>query len=115
MLTTLSADYVRTARAKGLSESTVVMRHALRNSLITVTTVIGLQLGALISGAVITETIFGIAGFGRLTIEAVDQRDYALIQGVVLVAAAGYVIVNLAVDVVYSLLNPRIRVAGART
>jgi peptide/nickel transport system permease protein len=114
MLTTLSADYVRTARAKGLSESTVVLRHALRNSLITVTTVIGLQLGALVSGAVITETIFGIAGFGRLTIEAVDQRDYALIQGVVLVAAAGYVIVNLAVDIVYSLLNPRIRVAGTR-
>ena len=115
MLTSLGADYVRTARAKGLSEWTVVARHAFRNSLITVTTVIGLQLGALISGAVITETIFGIAGFGRLTIEAVDQRDYALIQGVVLVAAAGYVVVNLAVDVVYSLLNPRIRVAGART
>jgi peptide/nickel transport system permease protein len=115
MLTSLGTDYVRTARAKGLSERTVVWRHALRNSLITVTTVIGLQLGALISGAVITETIFGIAGFGRLTIEAVNQRDYTLIQGVVLVAAAGYVIVNLTVDVVYSLLNPRIRVAGARS
>jgi peptide/nickel transport system permease protein len=114
MLTSLGADYVRTARAKGLSEWTVVGRHALRNSLITVTTVIGLQLGALISGAVITETIFGIAGFGRLTIEAVNQRDYTLIQGVVLVAAAGYVIVNLAVDVAYSLLNPRIRVSGRR-
>jgi len=114
MLTSLGADYVRTARAKGLSEWSVVGRHAFRNSLITVTTVIGLQLGALISGAVITETIFGIAGFGRLTIEAVNQRDYTLIQGVVLVAAAGYVIVNLAVDVVYSLLNPRIRVAGRR-
>jgi len=115
MLTALSGDYVRTARAKGLSESTVVGRHALRNSLITVTTVIGLQLGALISGAVITETIFGIAGFGRLTIEAVQQRDYTLIQGVVLVSAAGYVVINLAVDIVYSLLNPRIRVAGGRT
>src|SRR5438874_823782 len=115
MLTSLGTDYVRTARAKGLSEWTVVGRHAVRNSLITVTTVIGLQLGALISGAVITETIFGIAGFGRLTIEAVNQRDYALIQGVVLVAAAGYVGVNLAVDVAYSLLNPRIRVAGARS
>jgi peptide/nickel transport system permease protein len=111
MLTSLGADYVRTARAKGLSEWQVVWRHAFRNSLITVTTVMGLQLGALISGAVITETIFGIAGFGRLTIEAVDQRDYALIQGVVLVAAAGYVLANLAVDFVYSLLNPRIRVA----
>jgi len=114
MLTSLNADYIRTARAKGLSESSVVWKHALRNSLITVTTVMGLQLGALISGAVITETIFGIAGFGRLTIDAVNQRDYTLIQGVVLVAAAGYVLVNLGVDVVYSLLNPRIRVAGAR-
>jgi peptide/nickel transport system permease protein len=115
MLTSLGTDYVRTARAKGLSEWSVVGRHAVRNSLITVTTVIGLQLGALISGAVITEQIFGIAGFGRLTIDAVNQRDYTLIQGVVLVAATGYVVVNLAVDVVYSLLNPRIRVAGAPT
>jgi peptide/nickel transport system permease protein len=115
MLNSLGTDYVRTARAKGLSEWSVVGRHALRNSLITVTTVIGLQLGALISGAVITETIFGIAGFGRLTIDAVNQRDYTLIQGVVLVAATGYVVVNLLVDVVYSLLNPRIRVAGVRT
>jgi peptide/nickel transport system permease protein len=113
MLDSLSADYVRTARAKGLPERRVVGVHALRNSLITVTTIIGLQLGALISGAVITEQIFGIAGFGRLTIDAVNQRDYALIQGVVLVVAAGYVVINLCVDVVYSLLNPRIRVAGA--
>jgi peptide/nickel transport system permease protein len=115
MLTSLGADYVRTARAKGLSEWQVVGRHAFRNSLITIATVMGLQLGALISGAVITETIFGIAGFGRLTYEAINQRDYTLVQGVVLVAAAGYVIVNLCVDVVYSLLNPRIRVSGART
>jgi peptide/nickel transport system permease protein len=112
MLDSLSADYVRTARAKGLPEWQVVGVHAFRNSLITVTTVVGLQLGALISGAVITETIFGIAGFGRLTVDAVNQRDYALLQGVVLVAAAGYVVVNLAVDLAYSLLNPRIRVAG---
>jgi peptide/nickel transport system permease protein len=115
MLDSLSADYVRTARAKGLSEWRVIGVHAFRNSLITVTTVIGLQLGALISGAVITETIFGIAGFGRLTVDAVNQRDYALLQGVVLVAAAGYVIVNLAVDIAYSLLNPRIRVSGRPT
>jgi len=114
MLSALGADYVRTARAKGLSEWSVVGKHALRNSLITVTTVIGLQLGALISGAVITEQIFVIPGFGRLTIDAVNQRDYTLLQGVVLVAAAGYVVVNLLVDVVYSLLNPRIRVSGAR-
>jgi peptide/nickel transport system permease protein len=112
MLDSLSTDYVRTARAKGLPESRVVGVHALRNSLITVTTVIGLQLGALISGAVITEQIFGIAGFGRLTVDAVNQRDYALIQGVVIVAAISYVFVNLLVDVAYSLLNPRIRVSG---
>jgi|SRR5581483_30270 len=112
MLDSLGADYVRTARAKGLSERSVVGVHALRNSLITVTTIIGLQLGVLISGAVITEQIFGIAGFGRLTIDAVNQRDYALIQGVVLVSAVGYVVVNLLVDVVYSLLNPRIRIVA---
>jgi peptide/nickel transport system permease protein len=112
MLESLGADYIRTARAKGLGEWSVVGGHAFRNSLLTVTTVIGLQLGALISGAVITETIFQIAGFGRLTIDAVTQRDYALIQGVVLVAAAGYVVVNLMVDVLYSFLNPRIRVSG---
>jgi peptide/nickel transport system permease protein len=111
MLMSLGSDYVRTARAKGLSERSVVWRHAFRNSLITVTTLLGLQLGALISGVVITETIFGIAGFGRLTIDAVNQRDYTLIQGVVLVTAVSYVVINLLVDVVYSLLNPRIRVS----
>jgi peptide/nickel transport system permease protein len=111
MLSSLGADYVRTARAKGLSERSVIWRHAFRNSLITITTLLGLQLGALISGVVVTETIFGIAGFGRLTIDAVNQRDYTLIQGVVLVTAAGYVIVNLLVDILYSLLNPRIRVS----
>ncbi len=110
MLSTLNADYVRTARAKGLSERAVVWRHAARNSLITVTTLLGLQLGALISGVVVTETVFQIAGFGQLTILAVNQRDYPLIQGVVLVTATAYVVVNLLVDVVYSLLNPRIRV-----
>jgi len=113
MLGALGADYVRTARAKGLSEWSVVGKHALRNSLITVVTVIGLQLGALISGAVITEQIFVIPGFGRLTIDAVNQRDYALLQGVVLVAAVGYVVVNLVVDLLYSVLNPRIRVSGS--
>jgi peptide/nickel transport system permease protein len=107
MLDTLNADFVRTARAKGLSERSVVAHHALRNSLITVTTVMGLQLGALISGAVVTETVFQIAGFGRLTIEAVNQRDYTLIQG----ATAGYIVANLLVDVAYSVLNPRIRVS----
>jgi peptide/nickel transport system permease protein len=114
MLNSLSADYVRTARAKGMSERSVVLKHALRNSLITITTIIGLQLGALISGVVVTESIFVIPGFGRLTLDAIGQRDYTLLQGVVLVAAAGYVFVNLTVDVLYSVLNPRIRVAGAQ-
>jgi peptide/nickel transport system permease protein len=109
MLDSLGTDYVRTARAKGLTEWSVVCKHAFRNSLITVTTVMGLQLGALISGIVVVEEIFGIPGFGSLTIDAVNQRDYTLIQGVVLVAAASYVIANLLVDVAYSLLNPRIR------
>jgi peptide/nickel transport system permease protein len=113
MLDSLGADYVRTARAKGLSEWSVVGKHAVRNSLITVTTVIGLQLGALISGAVVTEQIFGIAGFGRLTVDSIAQRDYPLMQGVVLVAAVGYVVINLLVDLAYSLINPRIRVQSA--
>ena len=113
MLESLSADYVRTARAKGLSEREVIGAHALRNSLITVVTLVGLQLGALISGAVITEQIFVIPGFGKLTIDSVLQRDFAMIQGVVLVAAAGYVLVNVVVDLLYSFLNPRIRVSAA--
>lgn len=115
MLDSLTADYVRTARAKGLSEFEVVAVHALRNSLITVVTIVGLQLGGLISGAVVTEQIFVIPGFGKLTVDSVFQRDFALIQGVVLVAAVGYVLVNLAVDVLYSLINPRIRISGRPT
>jgi peptide/nickel transport system permease protein len=112
MMSTLDSDYIRTARAKGLSEWAVVGSHALRNSLITVVTVVGLQLGILISGAVITEQIFVIPGFGRLIVEAVFQRDYPVIQGVVLVSAAGYILLNLLVDLLSSVLNPRIRVAG---
>ena len=112
MLDSLGADYVRTARAKGLPERSVIWRHALRNSLLTVVTVIGLQLGILISGAVVTETIFVIPGFGKLTLDSVLQRDFALVQAVVLFVTAGYVLINLLVDVLYSLLNPRIRIAG---
>jgi len=112
MLESMSADYVRTARAKGLSEREVIGSHALRNSLITVVTVLGVELGVLISGAVVTEQVFVIPGFGKLTVDAVFQRDFPLIQGVVLFAAVGYVLVNLAVDVLYSVLNPRIRVSG---
>jgi peptide/nickel transport system permease protein len=113
MLTSLGTDYVRTARAKGLPERTVIMKHALRNSLITITTIVGLQMGALISGVVVTESIFVIPGFGRLTLDSIQQRDYVLLQGVVLVSAVGYVLVNLTVDLLYSVLNPRIRVSGA--
>lgn len=113
MLESLSADYVRTARAKGLSRGRVVLSHALRNSLMVVTTIVGLQLGALISGAVVTEQIFVLPGFGKLTIDAVFTRDYPMIQGVVLVTAAAYIFINLLVDVLYSVIDPRIRVGGA--
>jgi peptide/nickel transport system permease protein len=112
MLESLGADYIRTARAKGMSEGVVVGMHALRNSLITVVTVLGLQLGVLISGAVITEQIFIIPGIGKLTIDSVFSRDYPTLQGVVLITATGYIVANLVTDICYSLLNPRIRVAG---
>jgi peptide/nickel transport system permease protein len=112
MLESLSADYVRTARAKGLPERSVVGVHALRNSLTTVVTVLGLQLGALISGAVVTEQIFVIPGFGKLTVDAVVTRNYPVIQAVVLVTVAGYIAVNLLVDLAYGVLNPRVRLTG---
>jgi peptide/nickel transport system permease protein len=112
MLDALSTDYVRTAHAKGLRPRTVIGRHALRNSLIVVTTIVGLQLGGLISGAVVTEQIFGLPGFGKMTIDAVFQRDYAVIQAVVLVTATAYIVLNFAVDLLYSLIDPRVRVAG---
>jgi peptide/nickel transport system permease protein len=115
MLQSLGADYVRTARAKGLSERQVVFGHALRNSLITVLTLLGLRLGLLISGAIITEQVFVIPGFGRLLVEAVFTRDYPIIQGVALVSAAAYIFANLAVDLLYSVANPRIRLQGAAT
>lgn len=115
MITSLGSDYVRTARAKGLTERQVVIGHALRNSLITVVTILGLELGALISGSVVTESIFLIPGFGRLIIEAVQRRDYPVIQGVALVSAVAYILINLIVDVLYSLLNPRVRVTGRAT
>jgi peptide/nickel transport system permease protein len=115
MLESLSTDYVRTARAKGLAERQVVGSHALRNSLLTVVTLIGLQLGQLISGAVVTEQVFVLPGFGKLTLDAVFQRDYPVIEGVVLLTTVGYVVINFVVDLLYSVLNPRIRVAEDAT
>lgn len=112
MLDALSTDFVRTARAKGLRPRTIVTRHALRNSLIVVVTIVGLQLGGLISGAVVTEQIFGLPGFGKMTIDAVFQRDYPVIQAVVLVTATAYIAINFAVDLLYSVIDPRVRVAG---
>jgi peptide/nickel transport system permease protein len=112
MIEVLSADYIRTAYAKGLRTGLVVFRHAIRNGLIPVITIFGLQLGALIGGAVVTEQIFVVPGFGRLILEGVFTRDYPIVQGVVLITASAYVLVNLLVDVSYSLLNPRIRIRG---
>ncbi|MET7951162.1 ABC transporter permease [Micromonospora sp. NPDC005324] len=112
MLDSLSSDYVRTAKAKGLRPRAVITRHALRNSLIVVVTVVGLQLGGLISGAVVTEQIFGLPGFGKMTIDAVFQRDYPVIQAVVLLTAAAYIVINFFLDLLYSVIDPRIRVTG---
>lgn len=112
MLDALSTDYVRTAEAKGIRPSAVIGRHALRNSLIVVVTIVGLQLGGLISGAVVTEQIFGLPGFGKMTIDAVFQRDYPVIQAVVLVTATSYIVINFVVDLLYSLIDPRVRITG---
>jgi peptide/nickel transport system permease protein len=109
----LSANYIRTAYSKGLAERVVVFRHALRNGLIPIVTILGLQMGTLMGGAVVTEQIFVVPGFGRLIVEAVFTRDYPLVQGVVLITASAYVLINLLVDVSYSLMNPRIRVKGS--
>lgn len=109
MLEELNQDYIRTARAKGLPERAVIYRHALRNALIPVLTVVGLQFGALLAGAIVTETIFSWPGVGRLTIDAISSRDYALVQGCVLVIGLTYIAVNFLTDVAYSIANPRIR------
>jgi peptide/nickel transport system permease protein len=109
MLQELGADYVRTARAKGLSERVVVLKHALRNALTPVITLGALELGTLLSGAVLTEQVFTIPGFGKLIIDAVFNRDYAVVQGVVLVTATTYIMLNLFADMAYFMLNPRLR------
>lgn len=110
MLEALQQDYVRTARAKGLAEWGVVLRHTLRNALIPVVTVIGLEFGGLMAGAVVTETIFAWPGIGRLAVDAIRTRDFPLIQGVIMTFALSYVLINLVVDLMYALLDPRLRV-----
>jgi peptide/nickel transport system permease protein len=112
MVDALASDYVRTARAKGLGRAAVVFRYGLRNSLIVVTTVVGLQLGGLIAGAVVTERIFGLPGIGKLTLDSVFTRDYPVLQAVVLVITCSYIVINLLVDVLYTVIDPRIRVSG---
>ena len=109
MLQAMNADYVRTARAKGLVERVVVLKHALRNALTPVITLGALEFGTLLSGAVLTEQVFSIPGFGKLIVDAVFNRDYAVVQGVVLVTATVYVLLNLLADVLYVLVNPRLR------
>ena len=109
MLEELGQDYIRTARAKGLSETVVVYRHALRNAMIPVITVLGLQFGALLAGAIVTETIFSWPGIGRLTIQAIGNRDYYLVEGCILAIGLTYVAVNFLTDLFYSVANPRIR------
>jgi len=109
MLEELSQDYIRTARAKGLSEGKVVYKHALRNAMIPVLTVVGLQFGSLLAGAIVTETIFSWPGIGRLTISAISNRDYFLVQGCILAIGLTYIAVNLLTDMLYALVNPRIR------
>ncbi|MFZ5815521.1 MAG: ABC transporter permease [Bacillota bacterium] len=112
LLEVLKQDYVRTARAKGLSERVVVLRHAVRNALIPVITASGLQIAGLLGGLVITETIFTIPGFGRLIVDAIFQRDIPVIQGAVLFAALMVMSINLVIDLIYSLVDPRIKLAG---
>jgi len=109
MIEVLSTDYVRTARAKGLAQRRVLIRHALQNTLIPVITVVGLSVGGLLGGAVITESIFHLPGVGSLAIDAISNRDYPMIQGAVILVAASFVFVNLLVDIIYAFVDPRIR------
>ena len=109
MLETLREDYVRTARAKGQRESLVMFLHAFRNSLIQVVTILGLQVGGLLSGSVLTETVFSIPGMGRLLVDSIAFRDYPAIQGLLMLFAVQYVLINLVVDLLYGVINPKIR------
>jgi peptide/nickel transport system permease protein len=109
MLEVLRQEYIVTARAKGLARGAVILGHALKNALIPTVTMLGLQLGGLLGGAVVTETIFSRPGIGRLAVDAINNRDFPLVQGTVLFAAVTYVAVNLFVDLLYALIDPRIR------
>ena len=109
MLEEIGQDYIRTARAKGLPERVVLFRHALRNSLLPVVTILGLQAGALLAGAIITETVFAWPGLGRLTVQAINARDYPLLQGCILTISLSYILINLLTDAIYSVVDPRIR------
>ncbi len=110
MLDVLGEDYVRTARAKGLPESRVVLKHALRNALVPIVTVIGLTVALMIGGAVVTETVFGLPGVGNLVVSAVTRRDYPVIQGALLVVAGIYVVINFLIDLLYTVVDPRVKV-----
>ncbi len=109
MLEVLAQDYIRTARAKGLSEWLTVFRHALRNALIPLLTVLGIQIGELLAGSVVTETVFAWPGVGTLVLDAILRRDYPLVQAVIVVLAVIYAVVNLAVDLLYAWVDPRVR------
>jgi peptide/nickel transport system permease protein len=109
LLDVLSEDYIRTARAKGLTERRVIWRHGLRNAMLPVLTVLGLQLGGLLGGAVITETVFSWPGIGQLTVEAIQRRDYTVVQGCVLLISLTYVLVNTLTDIAYAWFDPRVR------
>ena len=112
LLEVLNDDYIRTARAKGLSEKTVIIRHALRAALLPIITIVGLQMGSLLAGTVITETVFSWDGIGRLLVESIEKRDYPVTQACVLVVALSYVLVNLATDVLYRFADPRVKVTS---
>jgi len=111
LLEVLSLDYVRTARAKGLAEMRVVFRHSLSNALLPVVTIVGLQFGFLLAGAILTETIFNLAGLGRTLFDAITARDYVIVQGFTLIVAISFVFINLVVDISYAFLDPRIRLS----
>jgi ABC-type dipeptide/oligopeptide/nickel transport system permease component len=109
MLEVLRQDYVRTARAKGVAERTVIRKHAFRNALLPIVTIVGLQFGTLFAGAVLTETIFGLAGVGRMLFEAITARDFPIVQAFTVVIAVGYVVANLVVDISYPFIDPRVK------